>query len=110
MRERAKRDVSQEAYNLKKYVSENFIVAHIDYEHSPDGDDVLSKAKAWEAYGGGVPYIFSVDANGIYAANFDDEKAELRRDTDDWYRGFDRVILLEELTALRQAALRGTSD
>jgi len=48
MRERAMRDVSQEAYDLKKYVSENFILIHIDYEHSPDGDDVLSQVGAWD--------------------------------------------------------------
>lgn len=105
MRERAKRDVSQEAYELKKYVSENFVVAHIDYEHSPAGDDVLSKAEAWDNFSGGVPYIFTVDGAGKYAAAFDHDEAEVRRDTDDWYRGYDRIKLLEQLKIMRQAAI-----
>ena len=97
MREREKRDVSQEAYELKKFVSENFVVAHIDYEHSPDGDDVLSNAEAWEHYEGWVPYIFVVDSLGKYAAKFNHDEAEVRRDTLDWYRGYDRVLLLQQL-------------
>lgn len=103
MRERAKRDVSQEAYDLKKFVSENFVVAHIDYEHSPDGDDVLSQAGAWEDYAGWVPYIFTVNGDGKYAAHFD-------HDTDDWYRGYDRVQLLEQLEMMRMAAVGGVED
>ena len=104
MRERAKRDVSQEAYDLKKFVSENFVVAHIDYEHSPDGDDVLSQAGAWENFSGGVPYIFTVNNAGTFAAEFNHDAAEVRRDTDDWYRGYDRVQLLEQLKAMHAAA------
>ena len=104
MRERANRDVSEDAYNLKKYVSENFVLAHIDYEHSPDGDDVLTQTQAWDAFTGGVPYIFTVDATGKDAANFDHDVAEVRRDTDDWYRGYDRIKLLEQLQKMRAAA------
>jgi len=105
MRERAKVDVSQDAYDLKKYVSDNFVVAHIEYEHAPDGDDVLTQANAWDAFGGGVPYIFSVDQSGEFAAIFDSDYAEIRRDTDDWYRGYDRTRLLEELKKMRAAAV-----
>ena len=105
MRERANRDVSQEAYDLKYYVSENFVVAHIDYEHSPAGDDVLSQSEAWDNFSGGVPYIFTVDDAGKYAATFDHDEAEVRRDTDDWYRGYDRVKLLEQLKAMRKTAV-----
>ncbi|MEP3888964.1 MAG: hypothetical protein ABJN69_00775 [Hellea sp.] len=110
MRERAKRDVSQEAYDLKKYVSDNFVVAHIDYEHSPDGDDVLSQAGAWENFSGGVPYIFTVNETGTFAAEFDHDAAEVRRDTDDWYRGYDRAQLLKQLKAMHAAASGGVED
>lgn len=106
MRERAKRDVSQEAYDLKKYVSENFILVHIDYEHSPDGDDVLSQADAWDDYVNFIPYIFTVNTDGKYAAAFNHDDAEVRRDTYDWYRGYDRVQLLEQLRGMRDAATR----
>ena len=106
MRERATEDVSQQAYDLKTFVSENFVVAHIDYEHSPDGDDVLSQAKAWDNFDGGVPYIFTVDTSGLFAADFDHDKAELRRDTDDWYRGYDRVQLLAEMKRMQAAAIK----
>lgn len=106
MRERAKRDVSREAYDLKKYVSENFILVHIDYEHSPDGDDVLSQADAWDDFANFIPYIFTVNTDGKYAAAFNHDDAEVRRDTYDWYRGYDRVQLLDQLKAMRGAATK----
>lgn len=101
MRERAKRDVSQEAHDIKKFVSENFVIVHIDYEHSPDGNNVLSKAQALDNYSGAVPYIFTVDAAGKYAAELPHFDAEVRRDTSDWYRGYDRVRLLEQFKSIR---------
>jgi len=101
MRERAERDVSQEVHDLKKFVSENFVIVHIDYEHSPDGDDVLSKANAMEHYSGGVPFIFTVDAAGQYVEELEHSATETRRDTDDWYRGYDRVRLLKALEGVR---------
>ena len=105
MRERAKVDVSQAAYDLKKYVSVNFVIAHIEYEHAPDGDDVVTQADAWRDFDNSVPYIFSVDNSGQFATSFNSDFAELRRDTDDWYRGYDRGRLLEELERLRAAAV-----
>jgi hypothetical protein len=103
MRERLQRDVSQEAFDLKKFVSENFVIAHIDYEHSPNGDDVLSDAQAWENYGDWVPYIFVVDRNGNYVEKFNHDK-------NDWYRGYDRVQLLEQLKNMRSAAINRNND
>jgi len=108
MYERAKNDVSQQAYDLKKYVSENFVVAHIDYEHSPDGDDVLSITQAWDDYDGSIPYIFTVDESGKYAAKSIHDEAEVRRDTDDWYRGYDRVKLLQQLKNMRNVAIENS--
>jgi len=110
MRERAKRDVSQEAYNLKKFVSDNFIIAHIDYEHSPNGDDVLSNANAWDNYGDWLPYIFAVDSSGEYVAMVNHDEAEVRRDTNDWYRGYDRVKLLKQLKDIRNSAIMKSKD
>ena len=110
MYERAKQDTSQEAYDLKKFVSENFVIVHIDYEHSPHGNEVLSFASAWENYEGGLPYIFTVTESGTFAAKLIHDDAEVRRDTDDWYRGYDRQLLLEQLRNMRDAAIANNSN
>lgn len=104
MYERAERDVSKEAYDLKKFVSDNFVVVHIDYEHSPDGEDVLSISQAEKHYNGGLPFIYTVGESGTYAAKFDSSNVETRRDTDDWYRGYDRVRLLNQLKMMHAKA------
>lgn len=106
MYERADHDVSKEAENLAKFVSESFVLVHIDYEHSPDGRDVLSISDALDGYSGGLPYIFTVNDNGKFAATFSHDDAEIRRDTDDWYRGYDRKNLLLQLKNMQTAALR----
>lgn len=106
MRERAKHDVSQEAYDLKKYVSDNFVLVHIDYEHSSKGSDVIDRAEAWGNFDDFIPYVFSVDSDGIYTASFNHDDAEVRRDTADWYRGYNRVALLGQLKAMRHASIK----
>jgi len=103
MYERLDRDVSQEAYDLKKFVSDNFVVAHIEYKYS-DGDAVLAKTGAEDHFYGGVPFIFTLDENGQYGEQFYHDEAEVRRDTFDWYRGYDRVKLLGQLTMMWEAA------
>ena len=105
MRERAKIDVSKDAYDLKKYVSENFVVVHIDYEHAPNGDEVMDNANAWDEFDNFIPYIFTVDGNGKFAATFSHDDVEVRRDTMDWYRGYDRGRLLDELKEMHVAAV-----
>ena len=109
MNERAKRDVTKDALALKKYVSENFVVVHIDYERSsganPDGDDILVKLGARAAYKGGAPYIFTADVSGTYAAQLDLDLIEVTREgKEDLYLGYDRVKLLEQLKTMRAAA------
>ena len=103
--ERAKRDVTKEANALNTYVSENFVIVHIDYEHASGSDDVLNQSGAHAKFNGSLPYIFTVDKTGDFAAVFKSKNAEIRRDTIDWYRGYDRVRLLRELTSLREAAI-----
>ena len=106
MYERLDRDVSQEAYDLKKFVSDNFVVAHIEFKYS-DGDDVLAKTGAAEYYYGWVPFIFTLDEDGQYAEQFYHDEAEVRRDTFDWYRGYDRVNLLTQLKKMHEMATLG---
>lgn len=103
--ERANRDVLKEANNLKNFVSNNFVLVHIDYEHSPDGDDVLSQSNAWTNYEGSIPYVYTVDKTGNFAAAFNHDDAEIRRDTNGWYRGYDRLKLLQQLKDMRDIAV-----
>ena len=105
MSERATRDVMQEAYKLRKFVSENFVIAHIDYKRSAKGDDILAKLGAREHYKGGAPYIFTADANGTYAEQLDLDLIEVTREgEEDMYLGYDRVLLLQQLQSMRAAA------
>jgi len=110
MKERKNRNAEQEAEKLNKYVSENFILVHVESYHSPNGPDA-ARATGFDpnefSY---VPVIFSLDHSGAYADHMLAYDAipglEIRRDGWRNYRGFDREILLTELTKLRAAASR----
>ncbi len=104
--ERAQSDVSAEADALRRFAAENFVILHVDAQHAPNGDAVLKQTGAAEHLGSGIPFIFSVRADGKYAADFDHDKVESRRDTSDPYRGYHRDKLLAELVRMRDAALR----
>jgi hypothetical protein len=56
--------------------------------------------------GNSIPFIFAVDREGRYAAHFNNEPVEFRRETDDWYRGYDRRKLLAELQGMYAAATK----
>jgi len=104
LHERAKHSMVDDAVRLNKFVSDNFIIVHIDYEHSPNGDDVLTQTNAWNAYEGNIPFVYTVDTSGMFAATFSHNDVEVRRDTDDWFRGYDRIILLEKLKFMHENA------
>ena len=104
LREKAKDDVSQDAQSLARYVSENFVIVHVEYRYALNGDEAVSQARAWDAYDNNIPYIFSVDQSGVFASAFQHENVEIRREGFDWYRGYDRKKLLEELKSLYAAA------
>lgn len=92
--ERAKTDVVSEASALREFVAKNFVVVHIDYEYAPGSDDVLIDSGAAEHFQNWVPFIFVVDRDGKYVGQVSHDDVEIRRDTDDWYRGYDRVKLI----------------
>jgi hypothetical protein len=104
--ERENQDVTKDAAALSTYVSRSFVVAHIEGRYAPNGDAVLERTGAAAFMGNGIPFIFTVDRKGRYAAHFIHEAAEIRRDTDDWYRGYDRRALLAELQRMHDAASR----
>ena len=104
--ERAKQDVSAEAAALSAYVGSSFVVVHIDVQYAPNGHAVMEKTGAAPFWEGGIPFIFTVDREARYAAHLDHDAVEVRRDTYDWYRGFDRRRLVAELQRMHDAASR----
>ncbi|MEO3417383.1 hypothetical protein AAFO92_22220 [Roseovarius sp. CAU 1744] len=102
--ERAESDPAGPAAELAGFVAENFVLVHIDSRYATDGWDVLEAAGATEGYGNWLPYIFTTDGNGKFAAALNHERVETRRDTADWFRGYDRAALMAELTRMKEAA------
>ena len=102
--ERAESDPSGPAADLAAFVAQNFVLVHIDSRYATDGWDVLDAAGATDGYGNWLPYIFTVDAEGQFAAALVSERVEIRRDTDDWFRGYDRDRLTAELSRMKEAA------
>jgi len=104
--EHEKTDVTADASALKSYVSKSFVVAHIDAQFAPNGWAILEKTGADRHYDGGLPYIFTVTSDGLFAAKFQPNRVETRRDgLWDWYRGYDRAGLTTHLSELHKAAV-----
>lgn len=98
-------DPSAEADELRQLFAANFVLVHIENLHSPDGKEVLESTGAIDFYNGGIPFIFSVDAQGIYAAHVESSEMETRRDDpSDPYRGYDRGQLINALEEIRSRA------
>jgi thiol-disulfide isomerase/thioredoxin len=105
LREKVNLDVAPQAEELRNFVSENFVLVHIDMDFAPDGWDVLDKSAAWEHYSDSIPFVFTVNAKGQYASSFNHNDVEVRRDgLIDWYRGYDREKLLTQLEKMKKAA------
>src|SRR5215467_8333969 len=104
--EREKRDVKADAAELNAYVARSFVVVHIEGQYAPNGAAVTEKTGAAPFMSNAIPFIFAVDRRGQYATHFKSEPVEIRRDTDDWYRGYDRRKLLAELQRMHDTASR----
>lgn len=109
MRERENRQAEEEARQLNNYVSTNFVVFHLEYFYSPNGEHVLASTGFDAAAVEVVPQILVVDESGKFVSRMDNyssiARLEVREDSGEEYRGFDRKVLLRELRALREAAL-----
>ena len=109
MRERENRQAEAQAKQLNAYVAENFVVFHLEYYFSPNGAVVLASTGFDAAAVEVVPQVLVVDERGHFVASMADyssiAKLEIREDSGEEYRGFDRPTLLRELVALREAAL-----
>lgn len=109
MRERENADAEREAAALNKYAADNFVVAHIEGEHSPNGADVLNRLGVEPGSVTFIPFIVVLGEDGKYLAHMPASSAvkglEKRSDSGGAYRGYDRKLLLKELTKLREATL-----
>jgi hypothetical protein len=93
---------------LRQFVAANFVIAHIDAQYAPHGEAVLADSGANEHFLGEIPFVFTVDYDGRFAASLDPGVGEKRREgVLDWYRGYDRAALIRQLTAMRDAARAG---
>lgn len=105
LQERPGTDPAAEAAALTQFVADNFVLVHIEDYYTSDGYDVLIQTGADEAFNGGLPYIFTITAEGRYAAHLQSNAVETRRDgVIDWYRGYDRPGLMAELARMKAAA------
>lgn len=96
------------ADELRDFVARHFVVVRIDYQYAPNGAEVLAQTGAERHFSGGLPFVFTVDSHGQYAATFEGDGLEKRRGSFNWYRGFHRDTMLKVLTSMRNAALRST--
>lgn len=106
--EQAKESVERQAIALNAFVAHSFVVVHIDIQYAPDGWDLLKTLGAAKHYSDGIPFIFTVNQRNKFAAKFDHDAAEKRRDPwigNNWYRGFKRDNLLKQLKKMHNAAL-----
>ena len=94
------------AEELRDFVARHFVVVRIDAQYAPNGVEVLEHTGAAQYFGGGLPFVFTVDSHGHYAAEFKGKGLEKRRGSSNWYRGFHRDTMLRVLTSMRNAALR----
>lgn len=105
LQEKPDRDPTAEAAALTKFVADTFVLVHIESYYASDGYDVLTQTGADETFNGGLPYIFTINAEGQYAAHLQSSTVETRRDGwIDWYRGYDRPGLMAELARMADAA------
>ncbi len=96
-----------EAAVLNRFVAKNFVVAHIEGGVSPNGYEVVESTGLDMALMTAIPFIFVVDENNQYVAHMDNyneiEGLEIRMDSGEEFRGFNRIILVKELLKLSQA-------
>ena len=69
-----------------------------------DGYDVLVETGGAEHIKDSIPFIYTVDQNGLFSKDMPSthelKTLEKKRNGDNWYRGYNREVLLEELKKL----------
>ena len=102
--ERPEGDVTEEAEALRAYAAEHFVLVHLDTRYAPGADEAVASTGQDPALIRGLPFIFAVTAEGRYAMAFDGDGIETRREGWDWFRGYDRVLMLAMLERMFEAA------
>lgn len=106
MIETIKNNTEADAQALNHYFAENFILAHIESFHAPDGEQVLIDLGYDVDSIVGVPLIITLDHVGQIAGKMKSTKEliglEIRSDNGREFRGYDRKLLLTELKRLRK--------
>ena len=92
------------ANDLRQYAAKTFVVANIEAQYSFDGYDVLYESGAEKYIKDTIPFIFTTDRNGQFLREMPSthelKSLEKKRDGVDWYRGYNRKVLLSELKRL----------
>ncbi len=101
--------VKEQAAKLNQFVSENFVIAHIEGDHSPDGPATISALGFDENDVKFYPFIFSLNSQGKYVDHMLAYKAMTHDDTRKNEEGkplneFDRSVLLTQLKTLKALA------
>lgn len=111
MRERENRNAELEAIQLNRFVAKNFVVANIEGHYSPNGIEVLASTGYDARNLTFVPLFVVLDENGSYAGEMLSVEMiaglEIRADSGEEYRGYDRKVLLRELQKLRDLSIGG---
>lgn len=88
-----------DAAALKGFVSANFVIVNISHEAGSSARAVLRETGGEDRFDDGLPFVYVIDKNGRLANVVRTVDAEIRRDGDDPYRGYDRAKLLTLLKA-----------
>lgn len=108
MRERENKSAETEAVVLNKFVAENFVIAYIEGHYSSNGTEVLASTGYDVSNLAFVPLYVVLNSDGKYAGHMLAvdliEGLEVRADSGEEYRGYDRQLLLQELQQLRDKA------
>jgi hypothetical protein len=109
MRERENQSAESDARELNKYVADNFVIANIEGYYSPNGTEVIADTGYDVNNLDFVPLFIVLDADGKYAGHMQSvdliNGLEIRADSGEEYRGYDRKLLLRELKKLRNASI-----
>jgi len=114
MREHENRNAESEARELNKYVADNLVIANIEQHYSPNGTEVLANTGYDVSTLTFVPLFIVLDNHGRYAGQMQSADLinglEIRADSGEEYRGYDRMVLLRELKKLRGASIDGNTS
>jgi len=109
MSEKSNEDAQPDAERLNRYVADNFVVAHIEGDHAPDGADAINglglNAEEIDFY----PFVAALAKTGTYSGHMFGyevmQESDKRKDSNgSSLKSFDRIKLLNRLQTLRDAA------